>query len=553
MKLKIALAQVNTMPGRLAANAERIIAFIGKARTAKADLVVFPELALPGYLCMDLAFNQQFLDSQERALEAIAESTKGIAAIVGFIRQEREKRPGGRPSLFNSAAFLRDGAVIGVQDKILLPDYDIFDENRYFLSGSSQKVFETAGVRVGIGICEDLWSKGYSRDPIAELKRLGSDVIVTISASPYETGKLERRYQLVCETSARLQVPLVYTNLVGAFDGFDGEVVFDGRSMAVTPSGEMLTAGKSFEEDLLLFDPFRGQPVARPEYDQIAEINDALVLGIRSYFRRHGFSRAFVGVSGGIDSAVVAAIAVSAIGKENVTAVTMPSRHSSDATRKDALKLAKNLGIRLENIAIEKPYATVMEVLRESPEFKKMPEDVTEENIQPRIRMTVLYALANKFGGIVLNTGNKTELALGYCTIYGDMAGGLGVIADLNKERVYELAEYVNKVSGKEIIARSIIERPPTAELKAGQLDEQGMGAPPQVLSPLVDAIVDGMTFGEALRVFSDRFDADLIERTWKTIHANEWKRRQASPGIRISSRTWGLGRRIPMAHDFIG
>ncbi len=551
MEFKTAIAQVPSVPGRLSENADLIISRIREARARNADLVVFPELALPGYLVMDLCFSQDFLNEQQKHIDRIAGWTKGTAAVVGFIRQEERPRPGGRPSLYNSALMMIDGEIAGHQDKILLPDCDIFDERRYFLAGDTHRVFNVKGKRTGIGICEDLWSAGYGKDPVGELKEMGCEILAAISASHFEIGKYDQRMRVIDSAVSRLRTPLVYANLAGSFDGFDGEVVFDGRSLAMNGDGSLLAMGREFEEDFLFVDPFKGAEIPRPSWPEVEEIYAALITGIRFYCSRHGFSRAIVGISGGIDSAVVAVLACEALGKQNVTGVSMPSRYSSDGARNDALKLAQNLGFNFVNVPVEKPFSAVVDLLREDPNFAALPEDVTEENIQPRLRMTILYALANKFGGIVLNTGNKTELALGYCTIYGDLAGGLAVIADLNKQRVYELAAYINDRAGTELIPASIITRQPSAELAAGQLDEQGMGAPPQVLAPLIDALVEGMSVREAQRVFKGEFDPALIEKSWRTMHANEWKRRQAAPCIRISPTASGHGRRVPLAHGF--
>lgn len=553
MEFKIAIAQAPTIPGMLPENADLIIERIREARSRGADLVVFPELALTGYLVMDLCFSQDFLNEQQKHLERVAVATKGTAAVVGFIRQEKRPRPGGRPSLYNSALLISDGEVLGHQDKILLPDYNIYDERRYFLAGNTQRVFSLKGKQIGVGICEDLWSTGYEKDPLGELKAMGSELFVTISASPYEIGKYEQRMRVIDSAVSRHHTPLIYANLFGSFDGFDGEVVFDGRSVGMSGDGSLLAMGREFEEDFIFFDPFKGPAVPRPAWSEVEEIFSALITGIRFYCSRHNFSRAIVGISGGIDSAVVAALACEALGRQNVTGVSMPSRYSSDGTRNDALKLAQNLGFNFINVPIEKPFAALLDLLREDPKFAALPEGVTEENIQPRLRMTILYALANKFGGIVLNTGNKTELALGYCTIYGDLAGGLAVIADLNKQRVYELAAYINDRAAAELIPASVITRAPSAELAAGQLDEQGMGAPPQVLAPLIDALVEGMSAREAQKIFKGKFAPALIEKSWRTLHANEWKRRQAAPGIRITRSAFGHGRRVPLAHGFHG
>lgn len=553
--MKVAVAQITSLPGRIEENAAKISSYIKEAANLGATLVVFPELSLPGYHTMDLAFNRAFLEAELNALNEIAAQTKGtgVTAIVGYIRPGEGQRAGGRPKLFNSAAILSEGKIQGFQDKTLLPDYDVFDEFRFFIPGKERKLFTVNGLKIGIEICEDLWSSYYEVDPSIELSKLGAEIIVNLSASPFDVGKFNTRLSLIRDCVQKSKLSFIYANLIGSFDAFDGEVVCDGRSIVMRSDGSMLGAGKAFAEDLLLVD-LRSNSKSEPKIlTETEEIYEALVLGIREYCKRFGFKEAIVGLSGGIDSAVVAALAVKALGASNVIGVSMPSKFTSQGTKSDADSLSKSLGITLKTIPIENSFDSILSSLRSDTSFASLPENVAEENIQPRIRMTILFALSNKFGGVVLNTGNKTELALGYCTIYGDLAGGLGVLADVNKERVYSIAKYINQKEGRDLIIPSIINRAPTAELRLNQTDEQGMGASPQKLSWLVDSIVDGLSLSEIKAKYSSDFEDQLITRTWKTVHTNEWKRRQSAPGIRVTNKAFGHGRRIPMAHNFSG
>jgi len=553
--MKVAIAQITSLPGRIAENAAKISSFIKEGAKQGANLVVFPELSLPGYHTMDLAFNKAFLEAELEALDEIASQTKGTTttAIVGYIRPGEGQRAGGRPKLYNSAAVLSGGSIQGFQDKTLLPDYDVFDEFRFFIPGKERKLFTVNGFKIGIEICEDLWSTNYEVDPSVELSKLGAEIIVNLSASPFEVKKFDTRLSLIRGCVERSKLSFVYANLIGSFDAFDGEVVCDGRSIVMRNDGAVLGAGKAFAEDLFLVDLKSNSKSEPIKLNETEEIYEALVLGIREYCKRFGFKEAIVGLSGGIDSAVVAALAVKALGASNVMGVSMPSKFTSQGTKSDADALSKSLGITLKTIPIESAFDSVLSSLKSDSTFASLPENVAEENIQPRIRMTILFALSNKFGGVVLNTGNKTELALGYCTIYGDLAGGLGVLADVNKERVYALAKYINEREGRDLIIPSIIDRVPTAELRHNQTDEQGMGASPQKLSWLVDSIVDGLSLSEIKGKYSKDFEDHLIARTWKTVHANEWKRRQSAPGIRVTNKAFGHGRRIPMAHNFSG
>ncbi len=555
---RIAVAQITTDPGSIEENTDKIIRYINDAKKKGAHLVVFPELAIPGYCSMDLLWDAEYLKANRAALQKIRSATEGITVVVGFVDTDFTVRSGGRPSLYNSAAILHDGVLLGVQDKTLLPNYDIFFEDRYFSPPRERKVFEAGGIRIGTEICEDLWTSGYNTDPTKDLVGKGADLIVNLSASPFHLGKLPVRHSLVSETARENQVPLVYANLVGSFDGFEGEVVFDGRSLVVGPEGKLRAIGSSFKEDLLLVDLAQNKPLTLPLVTETEELYEALVLGIRDYFRRVGsegranFKYAFIGLSGGIDSALVAALAVDAIGKDKVIGITMPSRYNSEETKSDAALLAQNLGIRFKTLPIQREFDACIEELRSDAEFAALPPGVSEENVQARLRMINLMAYSNRFQGVVLNTGNKTELALDNCTIYGDMVGGFSVLGDVDKDRIYALSRYVNERAGKEIIPVSTIDRVPTAELKPNQIDAMVMGADPQVIAPMVRSIVEeGLTVPQAIDRFGAQFSPELILRTFQKIDRSEWKRRQAAPAIRVTPHAFGNGRRIPMAHGF--
>lgn len=545
--MKIAVAQITTDPGKIEENKRKIISGIESARALGAQLVVFPELSLPGYGLMDLAFNQSYIDDNLAALEEIRQHTEGIAAVVGFIDQDRDKtRAGNVPVLYNSAAVFSDRLLLGVQDKTLLPDYDIFSENRYFVSGRRQAVFEIGSCRTGIQICEDLWDSDYPVKVTDRLVAQGADTIVNISASPFNTGKPAERRALIQQAIKKHSLNFIYTNLVGSFDGYEGEVVFDGRSLIYGKNSGLIAAGRAFREDLLCADLDRSPPVSEPEMTGEQELYEALILGIKDYFRRLSLKKAFIGLSGGIDSAVVACLAVSALGAENVTAITMPSHITADETRNDALLLAENLGIncRIRSIAAE--YRVWEDAFKESE--GRLPGRLTRQNKQARLRGSILMEYTNEVpGSIVLTTGNKTELALGYCTLYGDMCGGLAVISDLSKERVYKLAEFIN--SGKAVIPPSVISRVPTAELEEGQTDRDNLPADYPVLSPLVDLIVEEGLSAEKL---SQSFPPAVVSKTLHLINLNEFKRRQAAPGIRVTKHAFGIGRRVPIGNSFI-
>lgn len=559
---KIAVAQISTDPAAFKENTAKIIENIQEAKRRGAKLVVFPELTIPGYASFDLLFYKTYIDDNLSALNEVMRATAGITAVVGFVDRDRgQVRSGGRPVLYNSAAIMRDGELLAIQDKTLFPNYDIFWEDRYFSPARGVKVFDVEGVKFGAEICEDLWKEGYNTDPTQRLIQLGAEAIINLSASPFHLGKLNPRRELIERSVQQHNVPFIYANLVGSFDGYEGEVVFDGRSIVMGRQAKLLGLGKGFAEDLLVVDLHSQKELLFPDIYQTEELHDALVLGIKDYFRRIGsarqanFKRAIIGLSGGIDSAVVAALAVEALGKEKVLGITMPSKYSSKETRDDARILAENLGIQFKTVPIEKNHTSFLDTIREAdPEVAALPENVAEENIQARDRMRILMYYANKIGGLVLNTGNKTEIALDNCTLYGDMVGGFSVMQDVDKDRVYALAEYINKKFGFDVIPRATIERVPSAELKANQSDAAHMGAAPQVIAPLVRGIIEeGLSLTEAKDRFKGEFSEALIDRAWMLLDRSEYKRRQAAPSIRVTPRAFGVGRRVPMNHGFRG
>lgn len=557
----VAVAQISTDPGAIEKNTAKIISYINQAKQSGAQLIVFPELTIPGYLAMDLLKRQVFLEKNKEALDQIREASEGITVIVGFADYNPEKiGPDGKALVYNSAAIIHNREIVSVQDKTLLPEYDIFFERRYFAPARESKVVEVGGIKIGTEICEDLWTSGYDQNPTKALTDQGAELIVNLSASPFHLGKLPIRHELVQHTASANAVPFIYVNLVGSFDGHEGEVVFDGRSIVMQSNGKLQALGRSFSEDLMLVDILKKDTIELPLIDATAELHDALVLGIKDYFRRLGdsnkaeFRKAIVGLSGGIDSAVVVALAVEALGPERVLGITMPTRHNKAETKLDAQILAENLKINFRTSPVEDTYQTELKTFRQDPEIAAKPEDTTEENFQARIRMMRLMAYANKLHGIVLNTGNRTELALDNMTIYGDMVGGFSVLGDVDKDRVFDLARYINKRAEREIIPVSTIERVPTAELKENQTDAMAMGDDPEHIAPMIRKIIEeDLCFSEALAEFREEFDPELIRRSLQRLDRSEWKRRQASPAIRVTKHTFGDGRRVPIGHGFEG
>ena len=541
--MKIALGQINPTVGDFAGNSAKIIDYAQRAKTQGAGLVIFPELSVCGYPPRDLVERASFVEHNREATERIATETQGIAVICGLVTPAHAETG---KSAMNSAALLMDGRVKFVQSKMLLPTYDVFDEMRNFAPARSQVLFPFCGKQMALTICEDAWNDKhfwnrqlYSVDPVETLVRAGGNFVLNISASPFWANKRELRRDMLATIAKTDRVPVVFVNQVGG----DDSLVFDGSSLVFNREGDVVAQGKSFEEDLILFDAdsLTGEMHEQIEGEE-ASIYSALVLGTRDYVRKCGFKQVIIGLSGGIDSALTAAIAVDAIGAENVIGVGMPGPYSSEGSIADARELAKNLGIRFEILKITDIFESYKSTLRDV--FGGRPEDVTEENIQSRVRGTLLMALSNKFGALVLSTGNKSEMGVGYATLYGDMAGGLAVIADVPKTLVYRLSRYVN--SRKAIIPKDSLEKPPSAELRPGQKDTDSL-PPYEVLDAILEDYVEDSRSAEQI---AERhgFDLQLVKDVIRMVERNEYKRQQAAPGIKISPKAFGYGRRFPIA-----
>lgn len=543
--MRIALAQINPTVGDFDGNARKILDFTARAGEQGADLVLFPELCLDGYPARDLLEIPRFVTNGVRALKALARRVTRPAILVGLAEPSRSAR--GRP-LHNTAALLADGRVLARRHKKLLPTYDVFDEVRYFEPAQQNHPVELDGVRLGITICEDVWNVAGAldrpyrrRDPVADLVRDGADVVINLSSSPFTVDKPFRRFQLLARHAREKQVPLVHVNQVGGND----ELIFDGNSLALDRQGGVLAKLPAFEEALVLADMKATAPRADVDWpEELDAIRQALRLGIRDYVHKCGFHSALVGLSGGIDSAVTAALAAEALGRDRVVGVAMPSRYSSPESLADARELAAHLDIRLLEAPIETIHTAFLEALR--PLFADRPADVTEENLQSRIRGTILMALSNKFGHLVLATGNKSELATGYATLYGDTAGALAVLADVPKTSVYRLARRINR--DREVIPAHTLERPPSAELRPGQTDRDSL-PPYDVLDRILAGYIEErMSLEDLVAAGEDpRVAAQVLERTDRA----EYKRRQCPPGLKITSKAFGSGRRMPIAHRF--
>lgn len=544
--MKIALAQINPTVGDITGNVAKILDFSQRARQMAADIVVFPELAVCGYPPLDLLLKPSFVEATLKGVDDINAGVQDIAVVVGFVA--RNEKPG-RP-LRNACAFLQGGRIQSVQYKTLLPTYDVFDEDRYFEPAVEQACATFGDNLIGLSICEDIWNDGsvyprprYQIDPIANIMAHKPRLLINISASPFSIGKQHIRHELVRNHAERHRIPVVYLNTVGGND----ELIFDGRSIVVDHTGRLIAQTAAFEEDLIVVDLESGQgPMKDCPEDSIENIHKALTLGTRDYLKKCGFGKAVVGLSGGIDSAVVAALAVEALGKENVLGVLMPSPHSSEGSLTDAKALADNLGIRHEVVPITDAMRTMEETLR--PLFVGTKPDLTEENIQARLRGMILMALSNKFGYLVLTTGNKSELAVGYCTLYGDMCGGLAVISDLPKMMVYELARYINELHGREIIPRATIEKAPSAELRPDQKDQDTL-PPYVVLDGILRAYVEERK--SAADIVKLGYRPEVVMDVINRIDRNEYKRYQAAPGLKVTMQSFGFGWRMPIAQRF--
>jgi len=570
------MAQINATVGDFAGNTQKILEAITEARPLSADILTFPELAICGYPPEDLLFKPQFIEENLRSLEKVIDSSSGITLVVGFVDVKED--------IYNAAAIIHDGKLVGVYHKIYLPNYGVFDENRYFRAGNECPIYVIGGVGIGINICEDMW---YEAGPTTAQAYSGAEVIINISASPYYFGRGNFRERMLATRASDNVIIVAYNTMVGGQD----ELIFDGGSMILDEKGRLIARGKQFEEDLVVADldieeVFRARlqdsrwrksvpildgkgwhqtKIAVSEVPPSAkksplpqrqlqvrslpgEVYDALVLGTHDYILKNGFTKVLIGISGGLDSSLVSAIAVDALGSPNVVGVTMPSRYSSQASISDAELLAQNLGIKLLNIPIEKAFQAYLEMLDNT--FEGTEPDITEENLQARIRGNILMALSNKFGWLVLTTGNKSEMATGYATLYGDMAGGFAVIKDVPKTMAYELAGYRNSVANQEIIPSSIIEKPPSAELKPDQKDTDTLPSY-ELLDQVLAAYVEEDKSVE--QIVAMGFDEDVVKEAARLVDRSEYKRRQAPPGIKITPRAFGRDRRLPITNRFKG
>lgn len=544
--MKIALAQINPTVGAFKGNLALILDGIMNARKQGVELVIFPELAITGYPPLDLLERKAFIRRAQDALDRIRAASANIGVIVGF--PEPNPAMEGK-ALFNSAAVIWDTRVLGVHRKVLLPTYDVFDEARYFEPGPKPMAINTPVGRIGVTICEDIWNdkavwncRLYHNDPMDALGKAGIDMVVNISASPFEQGKVRTRIRLARDVAVLYKVPVIYVNQVGGNDS----LIFDGRSFVVSAKGGVKAMAAAFQPDFMVLDDLDHTPNHDTDRTPDAELIDALGLGLRDYVEKTGFHKVCLGLSGGIDSAVVAAIAVRALGPDRVVAVSMPSVYSSGETQNDAQVLAANLGVEFYEIPIKQPFNAFLDIL--GPLFQGRKPDVTEENLQSRVRGAILMAISNKFGYLVLNTGNKSELAVGYCTLYGDMVGGLAVIGDLPKHMVYSLAREFNITD--ELIPETIITRPPSAELRPGQKDTDNL-PDYDILDRIVTLYMeDGM---DADEITAQGIAADVVDRVIHLIRLAEYKRRQAPMALKVTTKAFGQGRIFPIVQRFEG
>ncbi len=541
--MRIALGQINTTVGDFKGNSAKIVAFAHRAREAGAELILFPELSVCGYPPMDLVEKHSFVARNQEAVEEIARQTQGIVVVCGFISPAQEETG---KSVMNSAAVLRDGRIDFVQSKRLLPTYDVFDEVRNFAPAQHQELYKVDNQELAITICEDAWNdkqfwnrRLYIVDPVEELVGAGGRLVLNISASPFYVGKPELRCKMLSAIAKHHGVTVAMVNQVGGNDS----LVFDGSSIAIAPDGRIIARAKGFEEDLVLFDTetLTGDMRAGIETPE-ASAYGALVLGTRDYIRKCGFKQAIIGLSGGIDSALTAAIAVDALGAENIIGVGMPGPYSSAGSIEDARQLAKNLNIRFELIQIGETFEAYRKMLKGV--FAGLNENVTEENLQARIRGNILMALSNKFGALVLTTGNKSELGVGYCTLYGDMVGGLAAISDVPKTMVYRICRYLNRE--REVIPTATLDKPPSAELRPDQKDSDSLPSY-DVLDVILEGYVEDAKSAEQIAE-ENNFDIALVRSIIKMVERAEYKRQQAAPGLIISEKAFGLGRRFPIA-----
>ncbi len=540
--MRIALAQINPIIGDFEYNTSLIVKASEQARKKGCSLAIFPELTLLGYPPKDLLEKPAFIDENLSQLDKLAAQIKGIHILCGCV--DKNPRKTGKP-LINSAALIEDGLVLKKGGKRLLPTYDVFDETRYFEPADKSLLFELEGTRFGVTLCEDIWNFGdfegiptYEVDPVSDLNSRKIDMLINMSASPYTLGKASLRLNMLKKISSQYEIPTIYCNQVGGND----DLLFDGFSMVVDAEGRLIQVGKEFETDLLIWDTKKAHAVLKePFQTEEGSVLKGLIMGTRDYTFKCGFKKVLVGLSGGLDSSLVAVIAQMAMGAENVTGISMPSQYTSEMSKEDARELANNLGIHFEEIPIDEVYSSYKRSLAQA--FKGLNEGVTEENIQARIRGNFLMALSNKFNCLLLSTGNKSEIATGYCTLYGDMSGGLAVISDVPKTMCYRIATHINRE--KEIIPERILSRAPSAELKPDQTDQDTL-PPYDVLDEILEAVVEkNLAFDEIVAL---GHDPDVVRDVLKLLIVNEYKRRQAPPGLKVTTKAFGYGRRYPIA-----
>ncbi|MEO0132052.1 MAG: NAD+ synthase [candidate division WOR-3 bacterium] len=549
--MKLGIAQINVTVGDLKGNTQKILDCINRAKQEKLDLVIFPELALCGYPPKDLLFRRDFILALKHHLKIIAQASRGIYTILGSVEIDDKLKlshldlsrqcDSSGYKIYNSALVIHNSKILGTQRKTYLPNYDVFNEERYFERAESIRVFSIKGYKLGITVCEDIW---VNNKLIKSLKHRGAHLIINISASPFYIGKYRIRQKLIRNHAQTNKIPIIYCNLVGGID----ELVFDGGSMGFNEKGQLILEAKRFAEDFVVLDLNNCPAVKSPRqwnYD-IEEIYQALILGIKDYVRKNNFQKVVVGLSGGIDSAVVAALAVSTLGSENVELVIMPGPFTPESSVHDAQKVSENLSIKPRIISITELYRTYLETL--APDFANLPFNTTEENIQARIRGNLLMALSNKFGWLVLNTSNKSEFGTGYSTLYGDMVGGLGVITDLYKTKVYELAHYINQINGREIIPKSVIQKPPSAELRPQQTDQDDL-PPYETLDKIMYLYIEKNKTKE--EIVSMGFEEKIVSDVIKRIYHNEYKRKQAPVGIKLTPKAFVAGRYMTITNHY--
>ncbi|MEO7297631.1 MAG: NAD+ synthase [Verrucomicrobiota bacterium] len=542
--MKIALAQINTTVGDLAGNEAKILAAYQRGVENKVEIVVCPELTITGYPPRDLLLKKDFIQQNLATLHRLAAATGNVGLLVGYVG-ENKIRPG-RP-LNNEVALLQNGKIVATRVKTLLPTYDVFDEDRYFAAATENRPAEFAGKKIGLTVCEDIWNdedfwpeRRYQNNPPMELITAGAKILFNVSASPWSLGKENVRYGMLSSLARKAKTPIVFCNLIGGND----ELIFDGNSMVFNSAGQLIAQAELFAEDFLLVDTEAEKSIDFHSASDVEKVYKALVLGLRDYLQKCGFKSAVLGLSGGIDSALVACLAADSLGKENVRGISLPSKYSSQHSLDDARILAKNLGIQYDVIPIQTVFAATKQELK--PIFAGRAEDTTEENIQARLRGVLLMALSNKFGALLLTTGNKSELGVGYCTLYGDMCGGLAVISDVPKTMVYEMAKWINRE--REIIPVSTITKAPSAELRPDQRDQDSL-PPYEILDAILDHyVVHARSSGEIVQL---GFEEAVVKKVIRLIDLSEYKRRQAAPGLKVTSKAFGVGRRFPVAQKY--